>query len=810
MTTRDMQIRVATGRHRRETQWKNKTITWGKFLDRLAQPRAATHTMAEYLLLPKDQQATIKDVGAFVGGYLTAGRRKPENVAERWLITLDQDLPTKGQAEAWDDWCMLYGYAAARYSTFKHSPDAPRYRWVILLDRAVARDEYEPLARRVAEWIGIEGFDPTTYQAERLMYWPAHPSDSTPELVTCDGEPLPVDQVLSTYRDWRDVSEWPAASSESEVKVRELKRLGDPREKPGIVGAFCRTYSITEAIETFIPERYIPSDVDNRWTFIDGSTAAGLVVYDDTWAYSHHSTDPACGHAHNAFDLVRVHLYGAQDDRCNAETPITKRPSYLAMEALCAADKGVRRTISEEKMAEVRGEFSVDASGDLSVEAAEPSEEDLAWMEDLDRNKKTLVCEPTSYNIELILTKDVKLAGKFGHNFFDGRNYVLGVLPWKRRGDLGSQWQDYDDAGLRAYLETVYGIYHREKIRDTLLHQMRRNGFHPVKEYLQGLTWDGTPRVDTLLIDYMGAEDSSYVRAVARKFMAAAVARVMEPGCKFDHVPVLTGRQGVGKSTLARKLGRSWFKDTFHAVQGKESIEQLHGVWIMEMGELAGLKKVEVEAIKAFISRQTDSYRRPYETATLDLPRQCVFIGTTNQPDFLRDQTGNRRFWPVSVEPDMALYSVHTDLGEEVVDQLWAEAVQIWKGGERLYMDERLEKQALQVQEEHLEEDPWQEMIESYLNMKVPQNWDEMSRYERIAWVKGGVVTEAAEGLKEITETSLAEIWNDVFEGDLRDLRVQTNRTLKVIMERIKGWKWTGNRKRLKEFGRVRLWEKEG
>jgi predicted P-loop ATPase len=266
----------------------------------------------------------------------------------------------------------------------------------------------------------------------------------------------------------------------------------------------------------------------------------------------------------------------------------------------------------------------------------------------------------------------------------------------------------------------------------------------------------------------------------------------------------------VGKSTLARKLGRSWFKDTFHAVQGKESIEQLHGVWIMEMGELAGLKKVEVEAIKAFISRQTDSYRRPYETATLDLPRQCVFIGTTNQPDFLRDQTGNRRFWPVSVEPDMALYSVHADLGEEVVDQLWAEAVQIWKGGERLYMDERLEKQALQVQEEHLEEDPWQEMIESYLNMKVPQNWDEMSRYERIAWVKGGVVTEAAEGLKEITETSLAEIWNDVFEGDQRDLRVQTNRTLKVIMERIKGWKNTKHRKRLKEFGQVRLWAREG
>lgn len=813
MRASDQKIRIATGRYRKETTWKNKQTTWGAFVARLQDSRPSPHSLAEYLALPKEEQAAVKDVGGFVGGHLTGGRRKPDHVLERWLITLDQDMADP-KSDAWLDYELIHGYAAVRYTTHKHSPEAPRYRWVILCDRPVARDEYEPLARMIASWVGIDTFDPTTYQVERLMYWPSHPRDMTPRVEVCDGPALPVDKVLREYRDWRDVSEWPAAASEAEIHVREMRKLEDPREKTGYIGAFCRTYGITDAIETFLPTKYTPSDIEGRWTYCEGSTAAGMIVYDDTFAYSHHSTDPVQGRACNAFDLVRLHLYGLKDDRCSPDTPVGRLPSYEAMVCLCTKDKAVMRLIAQEKALEIKGEFSVmavDAEGEMVEQDTPVSEEDMAWEEDLDRNKKTGECESTAYNIMLILSEHPQLKGRFGQNFFDQKWYVLGKLPWKRDRHIGDQWTDFDNAQLRSFLETRYSVYHTQKVRDCLGAVMVKSGFHPVQEYLEGLRWDGTGRVDTMLVDYMGAEDSSYTRAVARKFMAAAVARVMQPGCKFDYVPVLTGRQGVGKSTLARKLGKQWFKDSFHAVQGGQSIEQLQGAWIMEMGELAGLRKVEVEAIKAFISRQTDSYRRPYAEATVDLPRQCVFIGTTNSDSFLRDKSGNRRFWPVPVEPEAALFSVHSDLGEEEVDQMWAEAVHIWKAGEPLYMHTKLlDAAAVNVQGAHQEEDGRVALIAGYLDMPIPDNWEDLDKWERSQYVKNYGKAGFEAGAKVRDEVGIAEIWNDVFDGTNLGLDMRMTVFIKEALKIIGGWKKSGHRKRTRLFGNVQIWQKDG
>lgn len=222
---------------------------------------------------------------------------------------------------------------------------------------------------------------------------------------------------------------------------------------------------------------------------------------------------------------------------------------------------------------------------------------------------------------------------------------VLYELPWKQ---IKPGWGDADLACAKVYFEKVYGIWSPTKFKDALIAVTSADRlYHPVKEYLSGLVWDGTPRIDTLLIDYLGAEDTSYTRAVTRKTLVAGIARIYNPGVKFDSVLVLNGPQGIGKSTLFAKLGGKWFSEslTISDMKDKTVAERLHGFWLLEMGELAGVKKVDVETIKSFITRTDDKYRQSYGVAVENHPRSCIIIGTTNSDSgFLRDITGNRRF----------------------------------------------------------------------------------------------------------------------------------------------------------------------
>ena len=220
-------------------------------------------------------------------------------------------------------------------------------------------DEYEPVARRIASTLGIDQFDDSTFEPERLMYWPSTSKDGVFETNYQDGALLNVDEILATYHDYHDTSEWPVSNRQETTIRRDIKKLGDPTEKKGLVGAFCRTYDIYKAIATFLPNVYDASRDDKRFTYHNGSTANGLIVYEDgKFAYSHHGTDPAGRRTLNAFDLVRIHLYGDRDDNVQPTTNITKYPSYLAMEDLCSADKEVRRTIAEEKLKDAGEDFA--------------------------------------------------------------------------------------------------------------------------------------------------------------------------------------------------------------------------------------------------------------------------------------------------------------------------------------------------------------------------------------------------------------------------------------------------------------------
>ncbi len=191
----------------------------------------------------------------------------------------------------------------------------------------------------------------------------------------------------------------------------------------------------------------------------------------------------------------------------------------------------------------------------------------------------------------------------------------------------------------------MYGITNAKKITDAFLLTADSNRFHPVRNYLNSLKWDGQKRLETLFIDYLGAEDTAYVRAVTRKVLTGAVARVYEPGIKFDYALVLVGPQGIGKSEIISRLGCGFSSDTLTTLQGKEAYEQIQSFWLIELGELSALKKAEVETIKLFISKKEDAFRQAYARYTGRYPRQCIFIGTTNNDEFLKDQTGNRRFY---------------------------------------------------------------------------------------------------------------------------------------------------------------------
>jgi hypothetical protein len=316
----DPELIIATGKSRYETSWKNKKILWSALLARLQKSIETPETHAEYMQMPRDEQDRIKDTGGFVGGHLKGGHRRTGTVAARQILTLDLDFAPEDLAgEIIDSFAL--DCAMAIYSTHKHTPKKPRLRLIIPLDREVSPDEYEAIARKVAEKVGIDYFDDSTYQASRLMYWPSHPSDIEPYFWHYDAPVLKADDILAEYPDWTDTSYWPESSRMTGIRKKQADKQGDPTSKKGIVGAFCRAYDIPAVIDKFLADVYLPTSQPDRYTYAGGSTAAGLVIYEGgKFAYSNHATDPCGGQLCNAFDLVRVHKFGELDEGHEKQT----------------------------------------------------------------------------------------------------------------------------------------------------------------------------------------------------------------------------------------------------------------------------------------------------------------------------------------------------------------------------------------------------------------------------------------------------------------------------------------------------------
>ena len=471
------------------------------------------------------------------------------------------------------------------------------------------------------------------------------------------------------------------------------------------------------------------------------------------------------------------------------------------MSQLAATDPEVATLMAKEKFEEAQRAFGIQENTGV-----DPGQEpDLEWIRRLTRDGNGKVAK-TINNAVLVLENDPLLKGKIVTDEFASCGLIIGKVPWSME-DGRRRWRDSDDAGYYNYMELFYGITGKEKLDNALLIAGSQNRINDVKEYLKGLKWDGVKRLDMLLVDYLGAEDSAYVRAVMRKSLCAAVARAVMGGVKYDYMPIFAGPQGIGKSTFLSLLGKDWFSDSLTTFEGKEAAELIQGTWINEVGELTAMSKQETNAVKQFLSKTHDIYRAAYGKRTDKYPRRCVFFGTSNEEEFLKDVTGNRRFWPVDVGVCPVKKSVWRDLPREV-GQIWAEAYLYWMLGEPLYLPKELEQAAEVMQESHRELSGKEGIVQEFLERDIPSNWDSLSLMSRRQFNSGNMKLPEGETLVKREKVCAMEIWVECLNGEAKYMGRKDSMEINSILASAPGWRRNKSKRRYGPHGIQRGFER--
>ena len=705
-----------------------------------------------------------------------------ETVESRSMVSLDGD---RIDAAFLDGFETHMPYTSVLYTTHSSTPENPRVRIIIPMTRDTSPEEFAAVSRYLAQMLGIDYFDECSYLPNQLMYWPSTPMNGVFVFKETAGPWLNPDDILSAHPEWTDPTRLPTSSRESQAKATTGKKQQDPLTKDGVVGLFNRVYfPIQKALETFLSDVYEPTASDQRWHLIESSSMAGVEIKEDKFVYSHHAKDPAYLKLCNAFDIVRIHKFGDLDDKA----------SFNEMLNFAMSLDEVKLLASEEKLQEASADF------------AEPADDD-SWKARLTYESRTTRLENSLHNIELILENDPELKGIVFNQLADSME-ITGPVPWKHPAKF---WRDQDDAQLISYVESHYGSFSARNYEVAVTKVTDDRSYHPIREMFEALPpWDGIRRVDTLLIDYLGAQDNPYVRAVTRKALCAAYMRVFHPGIKFDFMIVLNGAQGIGKSTLIAKLGQEWFSDSLSLsdMNDKTAAEKLQGYWILEIGELAGMKKADIDKVKAFVSRQDDKFRASFGRRVTPHLRQCIFFGTTNTENgYLRDITGNRRFWNIKVTGNGKLKP--WDLDAETIRMIWAEAMVLAKAGEPLFLPPELEALAKAEQAEAMEQDEREGVVAEYLDMLLPENWDAMDIYQRREFIRDTGDPTRPRGTYRRACVSNMEIWCECFGHSKEDLRPADSYAISAIMVRMPGWQKSNEREWLPIYGRQRTYRRK-
>ena len=773
---------IAYGASRQALKWSNKTISFENLKERLKHTLRTPESAEEYAKMSKADRDQAKDHGGFVAGVLIGGRRKVDTVESRSMISLDGDRIDVAFLDGFEEHMP---YAAALYTTHSSTEEKPRVRIIIPMTRDATPEEFAAVSRYLAQMLGIDYFDECSYLPNQLMYWPSTPSNGSFVYKETEGPWLNPDDILNAHPEWTDPTRLPTSSRESQAAVTTGKKVQDPLTKDGVVGLFNRVYyPIQKALETFLGDVYEPTASDQRWHLIESSSMAGVEIKEDKFVYSHHAKDPAYLKLCNAFDIVRIHKFGDLDDKA----------SFKEMRKFAMSLDEVKLQAAEERLREAGADFE------------DPVDDD-GWKARLVYEPRTLKLENSLHNIQLILENDPLLRDIVFNQLADGME-ITGPVPWKHPAKF---WRDQDDAQLISYVDSHYGSFSARNYEIAVTKVTDDRSYHPIREMFEALPpWDGVHRVDTLLIDYLGAQDNSYVRAVTRKALCAAYDRVINPGIKYDYMIVLNGDQGIGKSTLIAKLGMEWFSDSLSLsdMNDKTAAEKLQGYWILEIGELAGMKKADIDKVKAFVSRQDDKYRASFGRRVTPHLRQCIFFGTTNTENgYLRDITGNRRFWNVKVTGNGKYQP--WDLDAETIQMIWAETMVLAKAGEPLYLPPELEAMAKEEQVLAMEHDEREGVVAEYLDTLLPENWDELNVYQRREFIRDTEDPTRPRGTVRREAVSNIEIWCECFGKNKEDLRPQDSYNISAIMVRMRGWQKTADRPYLPIYGRQRVYVRD-
>lgn len=745
-------LAIATAPKRDSKTWKNDVITWDEFKAWCASPN------------------NIKEAGNYVFGRLNGTRRSKNTIEARSALTLDVDFPAGGFIVD----VQMLPFNLIWHTTYSSTPDSERYRLIIPLDREVNPAEYAACVITVMDMLGTEQFDLGSVQAERYMFKPAAQRPDFYSWGEVEGPIATADDLILKADDVVTELTPPTPS----------RRKRDPFQIEGVVGAFNRVY---EDLDDLIRDFDLPYDKEGeKWRFRGAHGAPGMGPVPERaglW-YSFHSNDPAYLQTCSAFDLVRIHLHGDADEDAKTGTPVNKLPSHTKMlDEIMTGDPA----ISDKVMAET---WKTDFGGSNSPIAALTSTQapqaasgppvaasgvtKADWRTGLAQNQAGSIRD-TLDNWDLILKHDPALT-LLTYNEVTQAIEPTGDLPWRPLTPATRAW---DSAGDRAMLALHLERTVRLRVPENRLEQMiiaaafsRR--VSPVADYLNSLEWDGTARLETCL---PGVRVTDFTRLVARKSLIAAVARALDPGVKWDHSLILYGGEGLGKSLWIERMSKGWTAE-LGDLKSKDTLQIVARTWIAVADEGHSLKKADSNVMKAFMTRQRDTYRAPYDRYAQDHPRRCVVWGSTNEETFLRREAGNRRFLIVECGP----YDIDA-LTPEYVDQVWAEAVFLYRKGERLWLDDVESEQAVEAREIFTEENPLTGLIGAYLDMPVPQNWYEMSSTQRFNYrqnfLEFGEDTEL--DLMVQDRVCALQVWYEVLAGNRKPQQVEVREINEAI-----------------------------
>lgn len=767
--TPDTTFAIFTAPKRDSRHWSRGTVTWGEIVSWMDSPGDQKES-GNYLLGTLEKTTTMHD-RARPDELCTNYHRRKQAVVSRSAITLDVDHPADGFAEGVE---LAFPYAVIIHTTYSSTPSEPRYRLIIPVDRELRPDEYITASNAIMQMLG-DGFDRSSQEPERYMFRPAAQKAGWFQHWVVDGDPAPVEWLLESFEEDLRAKPMPSAG----------RNKRDPFEIEGTIGAFNKAYEDLDLlIETYeLPYEKVDED---RYHLVGATSQAGMGPVRDTAGlfYSHHANDPAFGKTCSAFDLVRLHHYGHLDDDVDPSTPVNKMPSQLAMLEEAVVD---HRVVAQLVGLDFAAEMDELAETDDGEGAA------VDWRSRLRLAPRTGAMLDVIKNWDLILQHDPALETIYYNQM--SLSPEARWLPWRDNLDDQPEIQEYDRLEFQDYVERSYGVRPPRGRTDALLDiKAGRNPLNPVKDYLLGLEWDGNPRLETCL---PGVKVTDFTRRVARMSMMAAVARMMDPGCKWDHTLVLYGDEGLGKSWWINRMAKG-HSSSLGRIDSKDTLLIMQRSWIMVADEGHSLKKADSDAMKEFLTETKDVFRMPYAKETLPHPRRCVIWSTTNDETFLRRQRGNRRFLIVECSEKVDFDKFTT----EYIDQVWAEAVALYKSGEQeLWLDDDASVEAAIERERFVEEDSLAGIIQEFLDQLVPMDWWSKSPEQRVAWMSDRDQGFEPEGDVQSNRTCSMQIWVEALGRRKGDHRRVDLLEITEAIKRVPGWVVEEGRHRVPGYG---------